>query len=259
MNRRSHRVRHKPTFKLEQLPIRQLRNPYAPIRVMSEESIELIHDGSMKILERIGLQIVNDQARALMLAHGATTDDKTCYLKMERDMVMEKISTIPATFTLHARNSQCNSVYGDNHINFAPVSSAPNCSDLDSGRRTRNFEDFCKFLKLGQTFNVIGLYSGYPVEPVDLPAHNRHLDAYRAFITLTEKPWHAYSLGNGKIEDAIEMICMACAIDKEILKKEPSIMTVVNTNSPECRSPWGAGNYSDGESGCAGNVWRFYF
>ena len=28
------------------------------------------------------------------------------------------------------------------------------------------------------------------------------------------------------------MICMARAIDKETLKKEPSIMTVINTNSP---------------------------
>ncbi len=95
-----------------------------------------------------------------------------------------------------------------------------------------NYEDFSKFLKLGQYFNVIGCHSGYPVEPIDLPPHIRHLDAYHGFITLTEKAWHAYSLGNGKIEDAIEMICMARGIDKEQLKSEPSIMTVVNTNSP---------------------------
>ncbi|WP_424945676.1 trimethylamine methyltransferase family protein [Candidatus Spongiihabitans sp.] len=232
MSRPSHRARQKPTFKLEQLPLRQLQNPYAPIQILSEQSIELIHDGSMKILERIGLQIVNDRARRLMLKHGATIDDKTGYVKMERDMVLEKIATIPPRFTLHARNPKFNSVYGGNHINFTLVASAPNCSDLDSGRRTGNYEDYCKFLKLGQTFNVIGAHSGYPVEPIDLPPHTRHLDAYRAFITLTEKPWHAYSLGNGKIEDAIEMICMARSIDQETLKKEPSIMTVVNTNSP---------------------------
>ncbi len=232
MSRRSHKVREKPVFKLEQLPVRQLQNPYAPIQVLSEESIELIHDSSMKILERIGLQIVNDRAQQLMLEHGATIDDKTGYVKMDRNMVLEKIATIPPQFTLHARNPKFNSVYGGNYINFTLVASAPNCSDLDGGRRTGNYADYCKFLKLGQTFNVIGAHSGYPVEPVDLPAHNRHLDAYRAFITLTEKPWHAYSLGNGKIEDAIEMICMARAIDKETLKSQPSIMTVVNTNSP---------------------------
>ena len=232
MSRRSRRERQAPSFQLEQLPLRQLRNPYSPINVLSEESLELIHDGSMRVLEQIGLQVVNERAKKLMIEHGATIDEKTGYVQMQREMVMEKISTIPKQFTLHARNPKYNAIYGDDYINFTLVASAPNCSDIDNGRRTGNFEDYCKFLKLGQTFNVIGCHSGYPVEPIDLPAHNRHLDAYQAFITLTEKPWHAYSLGNGKVEDAIEMICMARGIDKEQLKKEPSIMTVINTNSP---------------------------
>ncbi len=232
MAKRSGRVRKKPKFQLDQLSVKQLKNPYPPIEVLSESSIELIHDGSMRILEQVGLQIVNDTARVLMLEHGATIDPKTGYVLMDRNMVMEKIATIPQMFTLHARNPIYNSTYGGNNINFSLVASAPNCSDLDQGRRTGNFEDYCKFLKLGQTFNVVNLFSGYPVEPVDIAPHVRHLDAYHAFITLTEKPWHAYSLGNGKIEDALEMICIARNIDKETLRNEPSIMTVVNTNSP---------------------------
>ena len=232
MSRRSRRTREKPVFKLDQLPIRELRNNYAPTQVLDEESLQLIHDGSMCILEQIGLQILNDRSRALMVENGATIDPETGYVRMEREMVMEMISTIPSHFTMHARNPKYNAIYGGNHINFTLVASAPNCSDLDNGRRTGNYEDFCKFLKLGQTFNVVSCHSGYPVEPIDLPAHIRHLDAYRAFITLTEKAWHAYSLGNGKIEDAIEMICIARGIDKAQLKHEPSIMTVVNTNSP---------------------------
>lgn len=232
MARRSRKTRTKPEFSLDQLPVAQLRNPYPPINTLDQAGLELIHDGSMRILEDIGLEIVNQRARNLMVEHGATIDPKTGYVKMDRVMVMEKIATIPSEFTLHARNSKYNAVYGGNNINFTLVASAPNCADLDRGRRTGNFEDYCKFLKLGQYFNVIGCHSGYPVEPIDLPPHIRHLDAYHAFITLTEKPWHAYSLGNGKVEDALEMICMARGIDKQQLKNEPSIMTVVNTNSP---------------------------
>ena len=232
MGRRSGRGRGTASFVLKQLPVTQLRNPYRPIDVLNAESLELIHEGSMDILERIGLQIVNDEARALMVTHGACMDSETGYVLMDREMVMEKIATIPRQFMLHARNPVYHSVYGANHINFSLVASAPNCSDLDRGRRTGNFEDYCRFLKLGQTFNMIKLYSGYPVEPIDLPPHTRHLDAYRAFITLTEKPWHVYSLGNGKVEDGLEMICMARGIDKETLATQPSLITVVNTNSP---------------------------
>ncbi len=232
MSRRPRRVRQKPTFQFDQLPIRQLRNPFPPIEVLSPAALEKVHDGSMRILEQIGLEIVNDRARDLMVQHGANIDPKTGYVRMERELVMEKIATVPMEFTLHGRNPVYNSVFGGNHINFTIVSSPPNCSDLDHGRRSGNYEDYCKFLKLGQMFNVVGLFSGYPVEPIDLPAHTRHLDAYQAFATLTEKPWHCYSLGNGKVEDAIAMIKISRGIDDETLKKEPSITTVVNTNSP---------------------------
>ena len=232
MPRHKRRTRETSTVQFNQLPVRSLTNPYAPVSVLNEESLEMIHDGSMRILEQVGLQIMNDRARALMVEHGAGIDPETGYVRMPREMVLEKISTIPSRFTMHARNPKFNSIFGDNQINFTPVASAPNCSDLDNGRRTGNFEDYCKFLKLGQIFNVISCYPGYPVEPIDLPPHVRHLDAYHAFITLTEKPWSAYSLGNERIEDALEMICIARGIDKNTLKFEPSIMTVVNTNSP---------------------------
>ena len=219
-------------FRLNQLSVQQLRNPFPPVEVLSADSLEKIHDGSMRILEQIGLEIMNDRARDLMVSHGATIDRQTGYVLMDRGMVAEKISTVPAEFTMHARNPQHNSIYGGNHINFSLVASPPNCSDLDRGRRSGNIEDCCKFIRLGQMFNVVSLFSGYPVEPVDLPAHTRHLDAYLAFTTLSEKPWHCYSLGNGKVEDAIEMVKISRGIDDNILRREPSIMTVVNTNSP---------------------------
>ena len=105
----------------------------------------MIHDGSMRILEQVGLQIMNDRARALMVEHGAGIDPETGYVRMPREMVLEKISTIPSRFTMHARNPKFNSIFGDNQINFTPVASAPNCSDLDNGRRTGNLKITASF------------------------------------------------------------------------------------------------------------------
>lgn len=232
MRRRQKGDRKQPAADFEQLPIGQLRNPFPPVEVLDREGLERIHDGSMRILERIGLEIVNDRARELMIDHGATIAPDTGYVRMDRELVMEKIRTVPETFTLHARNPIHNSVFGANHINFTIVASPPNCSDLDHGRRSGNIADFRRFLKLGQTFNVVKLFSGYPVEPTDLPAHTRHLDAYLDFITLTDKPWHCYSLGNGRVEDGLEMVRIARGVDASTLKAQPSITTVVNTNSP---------------------------
>ncbi len=232
MGRRSNRQTSKPSQRIEQRPLSEIINPYPPVGLVSEDELHALHDSSMQILEEIGLDILSSQAKELMLAHGAEIDPGTGNVILDRNLVADAISTIPETFTLHARNPNYNRTFGRNHLNFSTVASAPNSSDLEHGRRSGNFDDFCKFLKLGQSFNVIGCFSGYPVEPTDLPSHTRHLDAYQAFITLTEKAWPVYCLGNGKVEDAIEMICMARSIDHEQLKQEPSIMTVVNTNSP---------------------------
>lgn len=232
MVRRSERRKQARAFSLAQLPVQSITNPYPPIEILDAGQLEDIHYASMRILEEIGLQVENDRAKALMLQHGATLDPKTGYVLMDRDLVMEQISTVPGEFTLYARNPRFNAVFGGNHINFTMVASAPNCSDIDRGRRTGNYVDFCNFLRLGQYFNIINPISGYPVEPVDLPPQTRHLDGYLAFIRLTEKSWHAYSLGEGRIEDGLEMIRIARGIDVETLKREPSISTVVNTNSP---------------------------
>jgi trimethylamine--corrinoid protein Co-methyltransferase len=67
--------------------------------------------------------------------------------------------------------------------------------DLDNGRRTGTRADFQNFLRLSQSFNCIHFNSGYPVEPVDIHASVRHLDAIGDMLTLTDKVVHAYSLG----------------------------------------------------------------
>ena len=130
----------------KQMPWRVPLNTDRPIEPLDEGGVQAIHDGAMRILEEIGLEIVNERARALMVRHGARLDPVTGYVQMDRDMVMEIIDTVPSRFTLHARNPVHNSVYGDNYINFALVASPPNCSDLDRGRRSGTQEDFRRFL-----------------------------------------------------------------------------------------------------------------
>src|SRR3546814_2134723 len=86
------------------------------------------------------------------------------------------------------------------------VASAPNASDLDGGRRPGNQRDYQNFLRLSQAFNVVHFLAGYPVEPTDLHPATRHLDCLRDCLTLTDKVFHAYSLGRTRILDALELV-----------------------------------------------------
>ena len=51
-------------------------------------------------------------------------------------------------------------------------------------------------------------------------------------MTLTDKAIHVYSLGRQRNRDAIEMVRIARGITDDQLEREPSICTIINTNSP---------------------------
>jgi len=232
MSRKRRRRRIVTPEQLVKPRLEQLFNPYAPIEVLREDDLDLIHDGSMRILEDIGLEVLNERGLGLYEDAGAKVDWDLQRVYLDRELVMDLLQTVPSEFIIHSRNPERNCLVGRNAVNFTTVASAPNSSDLEGGRRTGNFEDYCNFLRLAQQFDIIGLLSGYPVEPIDISPDTRHLDATLAALTLTDRAFFCYCLGGGRVNDGIEMAAIARGVDRETLKKEPSIITVVNTNSP---------------------------
>ena len=215
-----------------QRPYRQPRLPYKPTEVVSADELESIHDASMRILEEIGMDFLDAEARDLLVAAGATVDPGTERVRFDREMVTTLIKTAPSQFTFHSRNPQHNLVIGGDYTAFGSVASAPNVLDLDRGRRIGNHADYQNLLRLSQMLNSVHFISGYPVEPIDLHASIRHLDATLDALVLTDKPFHAYSLGRQRNIDCLEMVRIGRQIDDETLEREPSIFTIINTSSP---------------------------
>ena len=95
-----------------------------------------------------------------------------------------------------------------------------------------NRKDYQNLLRLAQSFNCIHFTGGHPVEPVDLHASTRHLDALFDMLTLTDKLVHAYSLGKERMVDAIEMVRIAAGLDDEAFDAAPRMFTNINSSSP---------------------------
>jgi len=215
-----------------QLPWRRLRNPYRPIEILSDDQVEAIHQASLAILEEIGMDFLHAEALEILRAAGADVEAGSQRVRFDRALIEGAIAGAPASFTLHARNPERDVIIGGDHVCFTAVASPPNVTDTERGRRAGNFRDYCDLLRLGQSFNIVHMFGGYPVEPVDLPPETRHLDAVYAFVTLTDKVFHGYSLGRERILDAIEMARIARGVDDDRLLQEPSLFSIVNTSSP---------------------------
>ncbi len=217
---------------VEQLPVNQPRIPYPPMKIISDDEIEAIHEASLTVLQEIGMDFLNEDAKAILKTAGADVETDGDRVRFARALIEQTMKTCPSEFTVHARNPERNIRVGGNWQFYCPVASPPNAHDMDDGRRTGNTKDFQNFLRLAQYFNILHANGGYPVEPIDRHASTRHLDCIRDFIRLTDKPFHAYSLGQERIEDGIELTRIARGVSRERLENEPSLFSVINTNSP---------------------------
>lgn len=217
---------------IEQLPWAQPRNPYPPMQIVSEDELQHIHDASLDVLESIGIDFINEDAKEILKKAGADVDPNSDRVRLDRAMVEEVIKTAPSEFVLHARNPARNLNMGGSWMANCLVGSPVATHDMDKGRRDGNTEDFRNFLKLCQYFNIIHLIGGYPVEPVDRHASIRHLESIRDFAKFTDKVFHAYSLGEERITDGLEMTRIARGITYEQLEREPSLMSIINSSSP---------------------------
>ncbi|WP_415005013.1 trimethylamine methyltransferase family protein [Aestuariivirga sp.] len=215
---------------IPQLSRRKVARAFPAMTLLSADEIESIHHASLKVLSEIGMDFTLPEARDLLKAAGADIQGER--VRFDPVMVEQLITTAPSEFTFHARNPENSQRVGGPNMMFGTVGSPPNSSDMDGGRRTGNHRDYQNFLRLAQYFNCIGFISGYPVEPVDLHASIRHLEALRDMVVLTDKPFHAYSLGAERILDGIEIARIARGISAEQMEREPSLFTIVNTNSP---------------------------
>lgn len=216
--------------KIQQLPWKQPRMTLEPVRFISDDQVEAIHNASLKVLEDIGMDVLLPEALEILGKAGAQVSGQR--VRIGREIVAEALKTPPAEFTFHCRNPERSIRIGGNWIVFTPVGGPPNCSDIDRGRRPGTFEDACNFIRLAQFFNCIHTGGGGSVDAQDIHASIRHLKVGQAKIKLSDKALFVSSTGRERLFDGMEMARIGRGISQEQFEREPSVMTVVNTNSP---------------------------
>ena len=217
---------------ISQLPWQEVVTKFSPLRIMSQDEIESIHHASLDVLENVGMKILHEDARKVLKKAGLDVDESTQMVYFDRDLVSKKILEPPKEFTLRARNPKRDIKIGGNHIVFSAVGGPAYCSDLDKGRRRGSFEDLQNYMKIIQSLNIIHQEGGMSFETIELPPETRYLDLYLAQFQLLDKNCQSYPMGAERTRDCIDMHCIALECTREELAINPSVMGVINTNSP---------------------------
>jgi len=226
----------------------QVERRLAPLEILSADEIEHIHETSLAILARIGLRVLEPGARDRFRRAGAEVEGDM--VRFPPAMIAGHLRHVPQDFTLIARNPARNLRFGGGWHVFASVGGPAYVMDNDGGRRDGTHAEMCDFLRLVQALDIIHQEGGGPFEPLDLPAHSRHLDIYLAEITLLDKNWQTQTLGRARTMDGIEMAALGLGLSVDDLARTPALLGIINTNSPlQIDIPMGEGLVAMAEHG----------
>jgi trimethylamine--corrinoid protein Co-methyltransferase len=234
MSRRPRARRHHgvaDTSHQRKVDYRNLKNPLLRQPAFSEDRLEAIHDTALRVIEELGIKVLNSEARQYFKQAGASVDEDSQMVKIDRALVASAVETAPSQFVLHGRTPATDVTLGGDNVAFAAVGGAPHISDLDRGKRPGTLEDTRNIIKLSEHFDVIHLQSPN-VESQDIPVHLRHYQVVESQISLSQKPFFVYSRGSAQVEDAFAMARIAYGLSEDEFIAKPWCYTVINTNSP---------------------------
>ena len=197
--------------------------------LIDQESLEVVHEASLRILSEIGIAFYDEEALAILKKYGAKVDEASV-VRFDPNLVEEYVAKAPSEFTQLARNPDRNVIIGGRHLCFAPVYGPPYVVDLDRGRRESTLADFRDFVRLAHTSPVIHHSGGTIVEPTDEPVTTRHLDMLFSLIKYGDKPF----MGSvTSAENAADSVAMAeILFGAEQIREQPALLSLINISSP---------------------------
>ena len=83
----------------EQLDWQQPRMLYPPVPVVSEDELEQIHQASLTVLEDIGIEFLNPEARDILKTAGIDVPADDDRIRLDRGLVEQCIASAPSQYT----------------------------------------------------------------------------------------------------------------------------------------------------------------
>lgn len=234
-SRRGGRARHRADAGSDAAPrshaYRQLRHPFAPQRVFSDDGIANIHNMALRVLRELGIKVLYDEARQIFEQAGALVDQDSLMVRIGDELVEEALRVAPKSIRMRAASAHREQMLNQGAMVFYPGSGCPNVSDLERGRRPGSLESYNETIKLHQSFDVIHMF-GPSAEPQDIAAQFRHYEMMRGQLVYGDKPMFVYARGRQQTEESFDLIRLGLSLSDDDFVDGVWALTVINTNSP---------------------------
>ena len=159
-------------------------------RVLSDDDIRRIHEASLAILDRVGVEVPHGEVLARFADSGARVDAAAQRVRIPPDLVMRCVAAAGKTFTLYGRDPARTAPFGQGARNYNSVAGEAFWVERPGGkRRYASLADVATAARFGDALDGITVV-GAMADPQELPVAVRAIEVVAAMLKHTTKPIH---------------------------------------------------------------------
>ena len=180
-----------------------------------------VHLATLKVLEKTGVFVEDQQAREVFGSFGARVDEKNKTVKLPSSMVEDAIQSAPPKVTLAGRIPKCDVILNGNTNAYLNFGGGINIIDPHTGLcRQSTKADLVASTRLCDALNEVSIYSR-AVYPLDQPQKALHLHTAEASLCNTTKHCLQGPESKWETKKIIDMAAAAVGGSENLKKRKP--------------------------------------
>lgn len=203
-----------------------LNTPHS-LSVLSPDSVTAIQNASLRVLERLGVKVVDPGVRSLLQEAGAAVSGDI--VRLPEKLVIDALSKSPPAVTFYSRDGGKISSQ-DGYGYHSPAPSAIAIMESGGGRRQSTFDDVVNLTRLADALPGIDFISP-PAIAQDCPAAYTGVRTAEAVFCNTNKFCLAFPLNLGEAYSWLAMAESAAGSARQ-LQEKPTIGFAISPISP---------------------------
>ncbi len=182
--------------------------------ILAQHNIERIHEHSLDLLERVGIDYKTPRALDALANMGCTVDYERNWASLPRDLVEWALAQAPRVVRLAARDPEHDVLLDGRHPHHTTDSQGTQAVDLESGDiHDSTIEDLKRGLLFADALDMVDIVN-VMVSASDIPGHLRTLGHFALAFTQTSKHVRTGVLNAQQVPFIVEMARLAAGSEK---------------------------------------------
>ncbi|MBX7237485.1 MAG: trimethylamine methyltransferase family protein [Caldilineales bacterium] len=200
--------------------------PGGQYRPLSEADVRRIHQASLAVLERTGVEVMPSECREIFRAAGARVVDEENRVYIPRSLVEDALAKAPPEVILCGRDPRHDIALGGTRVYLGTGGAAVKVLDLETGYvRESTLRDVAEIGRLVDALDNIHFYLRACVAR-DIPTELLDINTYYASLANTAKHVTGNCFSVKSVREVVEMAALIAG-GREALRQRP-IISVTN-------------------------------